>query len=93
MWLQKFATSTSQTYLKKLFLVSRNQKPLRGSFAMREKGGNRLMPVPDYMVDASKLFNRAPRVSDESLQTCVAWRCPDGTQHFFRWPILAVPGQ
>ncbi|GFX99222.1 hypothetical protein TNCV_2494031 [Trichonephila clavipes] len=60
---------------------------------MREKGGNRLVPGPDYMVDASKLFNQAPRVSGESLQTCVAWRCPYGTQHLFCWPILAVSGQ
>ncbi|GFU25814.1 hypothetical protein TNCV_5103741 [Trichonephila clavipes] len=45
------------------------------------------------MVDAVKLPNQAPRVSGESLQTCVAWRCPDGTQHLFCWPILAVSGQ
>ncbi|GFY36635.1 hypothetical protein TNCV_28391 [Trichonephila clavipes] len=31
-----------------------------GSFAMREKGGNRLVPGPDYMVDALKLPNQAP---------------------------------
>ncbi|GFS93224.1 hypothetical protein TNCV_1052171 [Trichonephila clavipes] len=60
---------------------------------MREKGGNRLVPGPDYMVDALKLLNQAPRVSDESLQTCVAWRCPDGTQHIFCWPILVVSDQ
>ncbi|GFX00499.1 hypothetical protein TNCV_2091491 [Trichonephila clavipes] len=24
---------------------------------------------------------------------CVAWKCPDGAQHFFCWPILAVSGQ
>ncbi|GFW37495.1 hypothetical protein TNCV_861021 [Trichonephila clavipes] len=47
---------------------------------MQEKGGNRLVPGSDYMVDALKLPNQAPRVSGESLQTCVAWRCPDGTQ-------------
>ncbi|GFW67419.1 hypothetical protein TNCV_3390901 [Trichonephila clavipes] len=23
----------------------------------------------------------------------MAWRCPDGTQHLFCWPILAVSGQ
>ncbi|GFT92209.1 uncharacterized protein TNCV_1679031 [Trichonephila clavipes] len=57
---------------------------------MREKSGNRLVPGPDYVVDAFKLSNQAPRVSSESLQTCVAWRCPDGTQHLFCWPILAV---
>ncbi|GFX31788.1 hypothetical protein TNCV_171211 [Trichonephila clavipes] len=60
---------------------------------MREKGDNRLVPGLDYMVDALKLSNQAPRVSDESLKTCVAWRCPDGTQHLFCWPILAVSGQ
>ncbi|GFW25263.1 hypothetical protein TNCV_5088291 [Trichonephila clavipes] len=60
---------------------------------MQEKCGNRLLQAPDYMVDALKLSNQAPRVSDESLQTCVAWRCPDGTQHLFCSPILAVSGQ
>ncbi|GFW78399.1 hypothetical protein TNCV_1379451 [Trichonephila clavipes] len=60
---------------------------------MREKGGNRLVPGPDCMVDALKFPNQAPRVSGESLQTCVALRCPDGTQHLFCWPILAVSGQ
>ncbi|GFV91023.1 hypothetical protein TNCV_1249051 [Trichonephila clavipes] len=64
-----------------------------GSFAMREKGSNRLVPGPDYMEDALKLPNQAPRVSGESLQTSVAWHCPDGTQHLFCWPILAVSGQ
>ncbi|GFT89638.1 hypothetical protein TNCV_3137331 [Trichonephila clavipes] len=60
---------------------------------MREKGGNRLVPSPDYMVDALKLSNQTPRVSDESLQMRVAWHCPDGTQHLYCWPILAVCGQ
>ncbi|GFU45847.1 hypothetical protein TNCV_29351 [Trichonephila clavipes] len=60
---------------------------------MRNKGGDRLVPGPDYMVDALKLFNQAPRVSGKSLQTCVAWCCPDGTQHLFCWPVLAVSGQ
>ncbi|GFT29648.1 hypothetical protein TNCV_4890801 [Trichonephila clavipes] len=45
------------------------------------------------MVDALKLPHHASRVSGESLQTWVAWRCPDGTQHLFCWPILAVSGQ
>ncbi|GFS99217.1 hypothetical protein TNCV_1600571 [Trichonephila clavipes] len=44
------------------------------------------------MGHALKLSNQAPRVSGESLQTCVAWRCPDGTQHLFCWQILAVSG-
>ncbi|GFX33096.1 hypothetical protein TNCV_5042641 [Trichonephila clavipes] len=60
---------------------------------MREKGGNHLVPSSDYMVDALKLPNQAPRVSGESLQTCVAWRCPDVTQHLFYWPILAISDQ
>ncbi|GFV21324.1 hypothetical protein TNCV_2370811 [Trichonephila clavipes] len=60
---------------------------------MREKGSNSLVPGPYYIVDALKLPNRAPRGSGESLQKCVAWRCPDGTQHLFCWPILAVSGQ
>ncbi|GFV92341.1 hypothetical protein TNCV_3949511 [Trichonephila clavipes] len=54
-----------------------------GSFAMREKGGNRLVPGLDCIVDALKLPNQAPRVSGESLLTSVAWRCPDGTLHLF----------
>ncbi|GFW20096.1 hypothetical protein TNCV_2320371 [Trichonephila clavipes] len=37
---------------------------------MREKGGNRLVPSPNYMVDAIKLSNQPPRVSGESLR-CV----------------------
>ncbi|GFU60292.1 hypothetical protein TNCV_3404381 [Trichonephila clavipes] len=45
------------------------------------------------MVDSLKLSNQAPRVSGESLQTCVIWRCPDRTQHLFCWPILAISGQ
>ncbi|GFV70484.1 hypothetical protein TNCV_2868301 [Trichonephila clavipes] len=45
------------------------------------------------MVTALKLPNQAPRGSGESLQKCVAWRCPDGTQHLFCWPILAISGQ
>ncbi|GFT12299.1 hypothetical protein TNCV_4005551 [Trichonephila clavipes] len=61
---------------------------------MREKDGNRLVKDSDYMVDALKLSNQALKVSGgESLQKCVAWRCPDGTQNFFCWPILAIFGQ
>ncbi|GFY32493.1 hypothetical protein TNCV_3560011 [Trichonephila clavipes] len=60
---------------------------------MREKDGNHLVPGPDSMVDALKLPNQASGVYPESLQTCVAWRCPDGTQHLFCWPTLAVSGQ
>ncbi|GFU52328.1 hypothetical protein TNCV_3958511 [Trichonephila clavipes] len=60
---------------------------------MSEKDGNRLVPGLDCMVDALKLPNQAPRVSGESLQTCVVWLCSDGTQHLFCWLILAVSGQ
>ncbi|GFS88617.1 hypothetical protein TNCV_1462181 [Trichonephila clavipes] len=60
---------------------------------MREKHGYRLVPGPDYMVDALKLPNQVPRVSGESLYMCVAWRCSDGIQHLFCWPILAISGQ
>ncbi|GFT37234.1 hypothetical protein TNCV_1126841 [Trichonephila clavipes] len=73
-----------------------NSKKMYGIFKLDkevlqcEKG---LVPGPDYMVDALKLHNQAPRVSGESLQTCVAWRCPDGTQHFFCWPILTISSQ
>ncbi|GFU42231.1 hypothetical protein TNCV_4554141 [Trichonephila clavipes] len=59
---------------------------------MPEKGFSHLVPGPDYMVDAIKLPNQATRVSGESLQTCVAWRC-HGKQHLFCWSILAVSGQ
>ncbi|GFW26667.1 hypothetical protein TNCV_2850571 [Trichonephila clavipes] len=60
---------------------------------MREQGGNRLVPGPEYMVDALKLPNQAPRVSGESLQTCVTRRCPYGTQHLFCWQILVISGE
>ncbi|GFX80142.1 hypothetical protein TNCV_2107881 [Trichonephila clavipes] len=45
------------------------------------------------MVDALKLLNQAPRGYGESLQKYMLWRCPDGTQHIFCWPILAISGQ
>ncbi|GFW14306.1 transposon Ty3-I Gag-Pol polyprotein [Trichonephila clavipes] len=38
-----------------------------------------MAPGPDYMVDALKFPNQAPRASGESLQKCVAWSCPDPT--------------
>ncbi|GFV57991.1 zinc finger BED domain-containing protein 5 [Trichonephila clavipes] len=38
---------------------------------MQEKGGNRLMPGQEYMVDTLKLPYQAPRVSGESLQTSI----------------------
>ncbi|GFV17546.1 hypothetical protein TNCV_4028761 [Trichonephila clavipes] len=60
---------------------------------MREKGGNPLVSGPDYKVDALKLPNQAPRYSGKSLQKCVAWSCPDRTQHLFCWPVLAISGQ
>ncbi|GFU69328.1 transposable element Tcb2 transposase [Trichonephila clavipes] len=55
------------------------------------KGGIHLVPGPFYMVDALKFLNQALSVSGESLQTCVAWHCPDGTQHLICWPIMAAP--
>ncbi|GFS74052.1 transposable element Tcb1 transposase [Trichonephila clavipes] len=63
------------------------------SFAMREKDGNRLAPDQNYMVDALKLPNQAPRGSSESLQKCVAGSCPDRTQLLFCWPIVTVSGE
>ncbi|GFX99415.1 hypothetical protein TNCV_3023461 [Trichonephila clavipes] len=60
---------------------------------MQEKGGNRFVPGPDYMMYALKLPNEALKVSGDSLHTCVAWCCPDGTQHLFWSPIMAVSGQ
>ncbi|GFU14147.1 hypothetical protein TNCV_4446971 [Trichonephila clavipes] len=59
---------------------------------MQEKDGNHLVPGLDYMADALKFPNQASSVSGESLQTCVAFRCPDGSQHIFCWSILAVSG-
>ncbi|GFY12589.1 hypothetical protein TNCV_2447801 [Trichonephila clavipes] len=60
---------------------------------MQKKGGNRFVPSPIYMVDALNISNQAPRVSGKSLQTCVAWRCLDGTEDLLCWPILVVSGQ
>ncbi|GFX71577.1 hypothetical protein TNCV_2695651 [Trichonephila clavipes] len=54
---------------------------------MRKKGDNRLVPGPDYMVDAFKFSNKAPRV---------IWRVTIdvyGMQYLFCWPILAVSSQ
>ncbi|GFX05223.1 uncharacterized protein CG3556 [Trichonephila clavipes] len=59
-------------------------------FCNARKRCNHMVPCPDYMVDALKLSNQAPRVSGESLQTSMAWRCPDGTHHLFCWPILVI---
>ncbi|GFU35907.1 hypothetical protein TNCV_4030191 [Trichonephila clavipes] len=59
-----------------------------GNFAMQEKGGNRSVPGPDYMVDALTLPKQAPKGSGESLQKCVTCNCPDGTQHIPCWPDL-----
>ncbi|GFT58888.1 hypothetical protein TNCV_185241 [Trichonephila clavipes] len=60
---------------------------------MQEKCVYRLVPGPDYMMDALKPPNQSSSVSGESLQKSVAWRCPDGTQHLFCWTILAISGQ
>ncbi|GFU54136.1 hypothetical protein TNCV_3617981 [Trichonephila clavipes] len=61
-------------------------------FCNARKGGNRLVRGTDYMLDALKPSNKAPRFSGESLQTYMAWCCPDGT-HLFCWPFLAVSSQ
>ncbi|GFV27337.1 hypothetical protein TNCV_3795321 [Trichonephila clavipes] len=45
------------------------------------------------MVDALKPPNQARRESGESLQKCVAWRCPDETQHLLSFPTLAISSQ
>ncbi|GFU41108.1 hypothetical protein TNCV_1058401 [Trichonephila clavipes] len=60
---------------------------------MREKCGNHLVPSPDYLVTALKLPNKVPRGSVESLQKCMAWFCPDGTQQLFCWTIMSISGQ
>ncbi|GFX30181.1 hypothetical protein TNCV_1962881 [Trichonephila clavipes] len=59
---------------------------------MREKDVNHLVPGPSIPVDAIKRLNQAPRVSGESLQMCVAWRC-HGKKHLFCWSILPISGQ
>ncbi|GFT79375.1 hypothetical protein TNCV_603981 [Trichonephila clavipes] len=86
-------TTPRQPEVFQLRQIRRSSAPLHGSFSMRGKGGNRLVPGPDYMVDVLKLPNQALKVSGESLQTCVTWRCPDGSQRLFGWLILAVYGQ
>ncbi|GFX61778.1 hypothetical protein TNCV_1382761 [Trichonephila clavipes] len=58
---------------------------------MREKGGNHLVPGPDYMVDALKLPNQAPREYGELLLKYVFWCCPDGTDHLFCWQLWPFP--
>ncbi|GFU28233.1 hypothetical protein TNCV_3762781 [Trichonephila clavipes] len=79
-------------YTQIIVLQHQGEDPME-SFAMREKGGNHFVPGTDCMEDALKLPNQAPRVSGESLQTCVASPCPDGTQHLFCWPILTISVQ
>ncbi|GFV63547.1 hypothetical protein TNCV_4389121 [Trichonephila clavipes] len=71
-------------------LGKRSQLRTRQSDVLQceKKGGNRLVSGPDYMVDALKLPNQAPRGYGELLQKSVFWRCPDGTQHLFCWPFL-----
>ncbi|GFS55401.1 hypothetical protein TNCV_1626911 [Trichonephila clavipes] len=44
------------------------------------------------MVEASKLSNQALGVPGELVQTCITWRCSDGSQHLSCWSIMAVPG-
>ncbi|GFX06510.1 hypothetical protein TNCV_3017441 [Trichonephila clavipes] len=72
--------------------VGKKYEKSKRSFAMPEKVGNRLVPGPDYMVDVLKLPNLAARVSGESLQMCVTWRCvlmEDYTSSVGQfWPFL-----
>ncbi|GFX35066.1 hypothetical protein TNCV_2330061 [Trichonephila clavipes] len=58
-----------------------------------KKSSTRLVSGPHSMVDTLKLPNQAPRGPGESLQKCVAWRCPDGTRHLICSSILAILGQ
>ncbi|GFU65962.1 transposable element Tcb1 transposase [Trichonephila clavipes] len=60
--------------------------------SMPRRCDNRLAPGLDCMMDTLKLPNEASRVSGESLQKCVVWRCSDETQRLFFWPILGVSG-
>ncbi|GFT23433.1 hypothetical protein TNCV_2016901 [Trichonephila clavipes] len=53
---------------------------------MREKGDNRLVPGPDYMVDALKLPNHAPRVSGESLQNPAKYTVEPSWPLALFWP-------
>ncbi|GFY12523.1 hypothetical protein TNCV_2447141 [Trichonephila clavipes] len=61
---------------------------------MHENGGNCFVPDPDYMEDALKFPNRAPRVSGESLHTR-EWLGVVLMEHNTSsvGPILAVSGQ
>ncbi|GFT89127.1 hypothetical protein TNCV_3085241 [Trichonephila clavipes] len=58
-----------------------------------KKHGNFLVKSLDYIVNASKLPNQDSGVSDESLRTHVAWRCPDGIQHLSCCLMLVISGQ
>ncbi|GFW36357.1 uncharacterized protein TNCV_3712771 [Trichonephila clavipes] len=65
--------------------------PVR-SFAMREKGGNRLVPDPDYMVDALKLPNQAPRVFNNLV--ALHFKYDQARRRFVEWAqneIAVVP--
>ncbi|GFS85640.1 hypothetical protein TNCV_1082851 [Trichonephila clavipes] len=53
---------------------------------MREKGGNRLVPGPDYIVDALKLPNQAPRDSGESLQNPTKYAVEPSWPLVLDWP-------
>ncbi|GFV64215.1 hypothetical protein TNCV_4338891 [Trichonephila clavipes] len=64
-----------------------------GNFAMREKDQNRLVPGPDYVVDALKFPNQAPRGYGKLQHKSMTWCCPDGKHLYLCWLILAVFGQ
>ncbi|GFX50094.1 alpha-(1,3)-fucosyltransferase C [Trichonephila clavipes] len=40
-----------------------------------------------------RLLPHTQRFWRVTTEVYVAWRCPDGTQHAFCWPILAISGQ
>ncbi|GFW48601.1 hypothetical protein TNCV_4241821 [Trichonephila clavipes] len=53
---------------------------------MGEKGGNRLVPGPDYTVDALKLPNQAPGGSGESLQNPTKYAVEPSWPSVLVWP-------
>ncbi|GFW59415.1 general transcription factor II-I repeat domain-containing protein 2 [Trichonephila clavipes] len=90
---KKFAIENKLPLKKLSSITTDGARTMTGSFVMQEKGGKRLVPGPDCMVDALKFPNQTPRISGESLQMCVSWCVPDGTQHLFCLLILTVSGQ
>ncbi|GFT49532.1 DUF1758 domain-containing protein [Trichonephila clavipes] len=54
---------------------------------MQEKVGNRLVPGPNYMVDALKLPNQAPRGSGESKQNPTKYSVESSRPLVLVWPL------